>query len=79
MDYAEGKIDPKDMTDRVLAYQERWGFAEMPGIVLRDGVRDEEILAAIDDAFRSKASAIIRGRQNARDGSSQRGAGRTDR
>jgi len=47
--YAAGKISPQEAEERLWKYDQRWGEA-LPGTHVFKGAKDEQILAAIDEA-----------------------------
>jgi hypothetical protein len=49
-EYAAGKLTPEEATQRVTAYDRRWGGEALFGTAARDGVTDEQIVAEIDRA-----------------------------
>jgi hypothetical protein len=54
-DYSEGRLSPKQATDRYRQYRERWGEA-LPGATMNEGLSDDAILAQIDEVRRSLRS-----------------------
>jgi hypothetical protein len=47
--YAEGKITPDEVEDRLFAYSQRWGEV-LPGTHTAPTASDEEIIKSIDEA-----------------------------